>query len=944
MSPDKRQAFIVSHTHWDREWYLPFNRFRVNLVETVGKVLDRLESDPDFTHFLLDGQTCVLEDYLAAVPGDTQRVRNLVRRGALASGPWYILPDEFLVSGEATVRNLILGRRTGAAWGPVQKVGYMPDSFGHVAQLPQILRLAGLDSFVFTRGLGDEAPGLGWLFRWQAPDETEVLAVNQCEGYCNAGALGYRELWHAHTRRRVDPEAAVQKIAELLEKMDARPGADPILLNNGCDHFPPQPLLAEILAALRARWPEMDFQQTGLKRFIAAVDQAALPRWQGELLGGRDHPILSGVWSARMYLKQQNEACQNLLTRQVEPLCALVCKLHGHRWPGGLLDQAWRELLRNHPHDSICGCSTDAVHKDMETRFAAVLQTGEQILSRRLEGVAPLFGSTPEQDRQVVVTVANTLPRPRDEVVERLLVLPADLVDPDQGVHLLDPQGRVVPCSILEHHHVERFWGVDYRDQPFCADQLDMLDTFLHRFGDRILGGPEQADTHDLFLLIRFRAESLPALGLSHFRLMPGKAPAAASANHPPVEAHMEDGSAILMNERLKVRLHADGTFDLRDMATGHVFSGLNLLEDSADRGDEYDHCPAESGLTVFSAGAEGKVRLLDCDPLLARAEATFRFDLPRSLERDRRSRHPRTTPCDVTVRLTLAAGCPRVDVETSINNRAFDHRLRVWFPTGLRTGQVFSDGHFMVNQRPLQRTGGDDWVQPAPATWPQQDWSALLEDVPTLTARQGLAVFNRGLPEFQTWTDPGSGGAVFALTLLRCVDWLSRDDLPTRNNINAGPTLHTPDAQCIGRQLFRYAVAPFREDVLEGDLPGRSRRYRAEVLTRQSVAEFTVDAEGPAAGASLLAQTDPRVEITAIRCTGRAEHLEVRLVNLSDDDVTEVLNFGVPVVDAEKTSFLGGPLALENDPVFVSDGGRKIKVPLAPYEIATLVVELEPS
>ena len=182
MSPDKRQAFIVSHTHWDREWYLPFNRFRVNLVETVGKVLDRLESDPDFTHFLLDGQTCVLEDYLAAVPGDTQRVRNLVRRGALASGPWYILPDEFLVSGEATVRNLILGRRTGAAWGPVQKVGYMPDSFGHVAQLPQILRLAGLDSFVFTRGLGDEAPGLGWLFRWQAPDETEVLAVNQCEG------------------------------------------------------------------------------------------------------------------------------------------------------------------------------------------------------------------------------------------------------------------------------------------------------------------------------------------------------------------------------------------------------------------------------------------------------------------------------------------------------------------------------------------------------------------------------------------------------------------------------------------------------------------------------------------------------------------------------------------------------------------------------------------
>ena len=925
-----RRAFIVSHTHWDREWYLPFNRFRVNLVEVVGQVLDRLENDPDLPHFLLDGQTSVLEDYLDAVPGDAERVRRLVRAGALACGPWYILPDTFLVSGEATVRNLIMGRQVGRRWGPVLKVGYLPDSFGHVAQLPQVLRLAGLDSFVFTRGLGDEADPLGWLFQWRAPDETEVLAVNQCAGYCNAGALGYQELWHAHIRRELDPQHAVAQMKELLARMDQRPGADPILLNNGCDHFPPQPRLGELVAALREHLPDIDFRQSDLGTFLAAVDQTDLPCWEGELLGGRDHPILSGVWSARMYLKQQNEACQNLLTRLVEPLSAVLCHLHNAPWPAGLLDHAWRELLRNHPHDSICGCSTDAVHADMETRFAAVLQTGEQILARSLESVAPAWAPTPEGDRAVTLTLANTLPTVRSEVLERLLVVPADLVDPEQGVHLLDAAGKTVPCTILEHHYLERFWGIDHRAELFCPDQLDRLDTYLHRMGHRICGGPDQASTHDLFLLIRFRAEDLPALGLTTLRLAAGPAPAPATGG---VQARREGPAAVLENAHVSVRLHPDGTFDLHDLATGRRFPGLNLLEDTEDRGDEYDHCPAEASFSVFSAGSPGKVRLLDCDPVRARAEATFRFDLPRSLERDRARRHERTTPCDVTVRLGLTAHSPCLEVETTFNNRAFDHRLRVWFPTGLETAEVISDGHFFLNRRPLARTGGADWVQPAPSTWPQQDWSALVENA----SGQGLAVFNRGLPEFQTWADQATGGAVFALTLLRCVDWLSRDDLPTRNNINAGPTLHTPGAQCIGRQAFQYAVIPFVGDVLEADLPGRSHRYRTPVIIRQSVAEGN-----RARPCSLLAKTDPRVEITAIRCTGRPGQLEVRLVNLSEDEVTEELDFDLMVVDADKTGLLQGPLDLEFEPVFVSDGGEKLKIPLAPFEIATVLVELD--
>jgi mannosylglycerate hydrolase len=192
---DLAPVYIVSHTHWDREWYWPFRRFRVNLERVVHQVLEELESDPEFRHFLLDGQAVLLEDYLGVRPEDRRRLAALVQAGKLAVGPWYVLPDEFLVSGEATVRNLLTGHRIANAFGACQKVGYLPDSFGHIAQLPQILRRAGIDSFVFTRGHGDEAAELGLEFTWRAPDGSEVLAVHQCEGYCNAGSLGHAVLF-----------------------------------------------------------------------------------------------------------------------------------------------------------------------------------------------------------------------------------------------------------------------------------------------------------------------------------------------------------------------------------------------------------------------------------------------------------------------------------------------------------------------------------------------------------------------------------------------------------------------------------------------------------------------------------------------------------------------------------------------------------------------------
>jgi mannosylglycerate hydrolase len=932
LAPSPRKAFLVSHTHWDREWYLTFHRFRVNLVEVVDGVLDTLDHDPDFEHFVLDGQTAVLEDYLEVAPHQRDRVNRLVREGRLSVGPWYILPDEFLVSGEATVRNLMFGRR-GAPLRRVQGVGYMPDSFGHLAQMPQILQLTGLDSFIFTRGMGAEADDPGWIFRWAAPDGSEVLAVNQCDGYCNAGGLGFAEIWHAHTMRKTDPALAVAKVKELFEKMSGRAGGDPALLNNGCDHFPAPQDFGGMLAALREAWPDTEFTHGSFEDFLRSIRSETpdddRPLVTGELLGGRDHLILSGVWSARMPLKQQNEECQNLLTRYAEPMAAAAVFQHGRPWPGGLFDAAWKELLRNHPHDSICGCSTDSVHQDMETRFAAVRQTGEQYLSRLMNRLTPMFAGQEKDDRATVIGVANPLPFVRDEVVERLVILQPVGYDLD-NLRLLDEAGQAVPFEIIGRRFLERFWGIDYRAELFCNDQLDLLDTYLRRFGDRIIGTEKDVDTKDCFLHIRFLARNLPAVGHVQYRLVDDAPQSSPAVLTDPVSSRLSADGAALENQHIRATLHPDGTFDLEDKATGHRYSGLNLLEDAEDIGDEYDYCPAEINGLFFAGGCEGKVKLGGRSELAVTAETTFRFDLPRSVERDRKSRHPRTTPTDVTVRLTLRTGSHRVDIETDFNNRAFDHRLRTWFPTGLQVDEVVSDGHFMLNTRPMTRPSGEDWDQPAPPTWPQQDFSFLQDK------QAGLAIFNRGLPEFETFADH-DGGIIFALTLLRSVDWLSRDDFPTRRNMNAGPTLHTPEAQCIGRHTFRYSVMPFAGDSFAADLKGESDRYRVPPPTHQGVADGMI-----AGGGSLVRKTNSRVAITAIKKAERGNLLVVRMYNQADVPVTETLHFESPVLDAEKINLLEGPLWMDRAEPAVTHGGLRLQVPLAPCEIATVAIAFD--
>jgi alpha-mannosidase len=445
--PSDFRFLVVPHTHWDREWYLPFEQFRLRLGAVVDGVLDTLERDPSFPSFTLDGQAIVLEDYLEVRPENEGRLRALLAAGRLEVGPSYVLPDEILVGGESLVRNLLLGRRVCRRFGvEPSDAGYLPDSFGHPAQLPQILAGFGIRTFLFSRGLGDEIDDVGVVFRWRA-GPAEVVACQMLPHYDNFARLTW---FH-------DAEERVRAIAGHFGDVLREAGQDEILLANGSDHLPIEPELPEILAGL-GRTFGAEFRIGRYDEYAPTPD--GLPSHEGELVGSRLQNVLRGVNSARIHLKQANERAERRLL-SIETAASLRTLREDAPYPAADLRLAWRDLLRNHPHDSICGCSCDEVHRDMLVRYDQLGRTLDYV-EREALGVGGAFVNTlPFRRRRMVEGQVVELdgfsagrPEPSEHVAAADLDAIAELLsfedEPDSGdLYTFCPGGETAAARLV---------------------------------------------------------------------------------------------------------------------------------------------------------------------------------------------------------------------------------------------------------------------------------------------------------------------------------------------------------------------------------------------------------------------------------------------------------------------------------------------------------------
>lgn len=733
------KCLIVSHTHWDREWYRTFQSFRARLVDTVDRVLDLIAADAGF-HFLLDGQTIVLEDYCEIRPDRRPDLERACRAGRISIGPWYVQPDLLLPSGEAHVRNLLQGRRTGATFGPVSCVAYCPDSFGHPGQLPQLLAGFGLAPFVYWRGNGDEIDSLPAEYLWEAPDGTAVLACHLREGYFAAAGLPR------------DPEAAALWLADLAAALRQRSANDCVVLMNGIDHARPQSHTAAVASALARRtgWEV----RRGLLEDFARELCAEPPRFRGELVGGRIANLLPGVWSTRMPLKLRNRRIEVLLEGWAEPWSALA-HLFGAADERPALRLAWSALLQNQAHDSICGCSLDRVHEQMQLRYDSAEELALETARRSLERLAGLGleRRTPWAET-FDVAVFNPSPAARTDVVRFPL-------EPDTWFDFRGDRQREMA---LHPWLYARLAPVGFTVDGEPARLVDDSAT------DRVRLLPERPPQS-----IEFIAKDVPAFGWRRFRIAPAD----------PV-ADLEDDGREIGGEGMRVCAADDGTFTI-DLG-GRSYAGLCGLEDTGDRGDTYDFDPVAGGQVCLDGVSVTRRRHAAGFELLSVRRALL---VPLALDADRSRRSAQSVELDVVTEARLAAGVPRIDLGVRVVNRARDHRLRLLFPTGHAVDTFHAATTFDIARRDTRRRDASGWVHPAPATFPQQGF----------VSANGLTVAAPGLPEAEVTPD-----GTIAITLLRAVGWLARTDLRTRPQ-PAGPALPVPGAQCLGEIAARLAL-----------------------------------------------------------------------------------------------------------------------------------------
>ena len=877
----KHTIILVSMTHWDPEWYTTYEQYRIRLVRLVDKLLNILETNREYRHFMFDGQVSALEDYLEIHPENRDRICRLVRSGKLAVGPWWVMPELFMPSPESHIRNLLLGHKMGERLGGVMKIGYLADTPGYISQMPQILLGFGIDSMAGCRGIAGYENTDEDVFTWRSPDGSEILVISMWRGYGNAAGL----------RRGENPAAKARERRDVLVERATTPY---LLFMEGTDHGEPVDRMPEIIEAANRGLDDDILIHGTLSDYVKRVCDArtSFKVHTGELCAENAQIFFTGNLAARIGIKMANRQSELLLEQWAEPFSAIAHAL-GEPYPRALLWRSWRYLLQNDFHDVIYGGHVDEVYEDAMNRYKASREISNWLAQEALHNIAKRVDT---DGAGHFLVVFNPCAHRKDEVVE------VEYHDNDFNVGekrgrrpaLLDENGQLV---------------------LFQQDRRELVTKHTTEKGVVERNMNETAMKYTFSLC----ADNVPALGYRTYSVA-YLTPAQTRQRLP--ETDLEVSSCCCENRYLHLWINANGSLEVTDKLTGNTFSGLNTFEDSGDVGDLYHYYPPRRNRVITTKRARARVSLVRRGPAAAGYKIVLPLRLPKTTDRQSRSRTMAT--CRVTTFVSLNAGSRRVDIRTVVENRARNHRLRAVFPTGIESRFCHADSAFDVVRRPV---GPPACIPPARPRYnpeglnPQRLFLSLHEK------GRGFTLINRGLPQYQI--DPE--GTVY-LTLLRCEEYLLKRWIP----FWGAPTDHekwpVPGAQEIGTRTFEYSVY-----VHEGDWC--SARSHAEALSFN--ASMKALQTGPHKGE--LPREMGFIEIPAadlvLSTVKQAEDgtgIVVRLYNLSDRTVRSHVHLGwefrkVAAVNLLEDSEVQG--------VIQRHDGDRVHLCVGPHKIVTLKI-----
>lgn len=762
--------YYISGTHWDREWYQTYQGFRVRLVKMVDKLIDVLENEDTYGVFHFDGQTIVLEDYLEIMPENKERLKKLIQSGKIKIGPWYCMPDEFLVSGESLIKNLKKGMEISKEYNTKSlNCGYICDIFGHIAQMPQIFKKLGIDNAVIWRGIGDDK--IPMFFDWVSPDGSSVKTVrlNPDNGYASftVDVLGRDESKIPY----LTDDVLKKNLKSHIDTEIKRANLPYLYLSDALDHISCHENTAHYIELIKELYPEANVHHVSMEKLFEEIKDLPVPEYKGEIYEFKkthDGPTIFNTLSSRYKIKKANDNLQNFIEIWISPLYAFKRT----NMPKSYLELAYTFLLRNHPHDSICGCSLDRVHENMMYRFNQCEEILTEIFDRfKLDATHTADGF------EKVIRIFNPLPYSVEKFYEFNVCFEEDY-----------------PKFYMEGMGYEKINGFKIYDENGSEVEYSVTDINTDRnirVVDQIF---KRADVYTVSLNVKLRP-----MGDTYYKIVPCGVPVRYFGN----EAYI---TKKIDNEHISVTVNCDGSINLTDKATDTEYKNLISPVSCGEIGDGWIHVSPASDF--YSASTSAFVEVTESSAVKTTIKITQTMRLPKTVINDKRGYHRsgEYVNLDIVSFVTAGKNDSYVSVKTIVNNTAENHRLSLIFPSGTANGEYSVNQAFAFVKRKIVDFNRFKNYFERPTKYMQNNGIIYTKD-----ENKGLAVISEGgLHEGGVDRD---GNIVF--TLFRAFSNFYMTNGETESN-------------ALEKMEFNYIIMPLDKNIKNTDIQRRQDVLRA--------------------------------------------------------------------------------------------------------------------
>lgn len=777
----KKNVHIVPHTHWDREWDFTLSRSKIYLMKDFEDILETLDSDKEFCHFMLDGQSSLLEDYLRWRPEEEERIKRLIINKKLSVGPWYTQTDQFLASGESIVRNLMYGIMYANSLGGSMNVAYVPDTFGQAGNIPQIYHELKIDRVMLWRGISADKI-YNSEFIWEGYDGTEIKAYQISEGYFVGGLIDEGHLDH-FTKD------------ETFKRIVDRSTTSQIYYPNGFDQAPIRKNLPEIIKKLNELHEEYHFEISNVEKYTDAVNLEVhdLQKAKGEFTIGKNMRVHKSIYSSRADIKILNTQIQNRIVNHLEPLASLGSTL-GITYPYGQLEEIWKLLFENSSHDSLGSCTNDQVNLEIKNRYLKIKELVDTSIEIIMREITERIGKNKLEELPLIIF--NTLPYIQARYFE------FDLYVPFESIQLLDAQRKIN----VEIHSIEN--KTDY-----ITSQIIRLDP------SKEIYIPEP------IYRIKGKAyiEDIPAYGFKKLLIIESK---------DEEEKVQSSDSFVIENPFYKIVLNDTGSLDILNKQNNIWYLNQAILEENGDDGDAFNYSPPLNDLVLSSLKQERIVKI-EKNKLSSSIQIEYKFQVPKDLSE--RVKKKCTTDFSVLMNVCLNDKDSSIRFNVDVDNtKPLSHRLCILFDSQFFNNESIADTQFGTIKRPVYLKEEMESFQKDPSQW--NEMPIAIETCQSFVALsnndQCMAVVPKSVREYEI---VGEQFNKIRLTLFRTFGFMGKENLVYRPGRASGDkTIQTPDAQLLDHMNFEFSLILEACSFEDAKIPQKAKEINTDILYYQ--------------------------------------------------------------------------------------------------------------